>query len=117
MTPDDLAAIEARHQVVNPPKYAEDDPGWCADDRKDWPCDARVLLDERQEQDRVAAVAFLAGADDEREHHAASDVLAYEAGMTAGAREQAERIWEAIDAEDTIDGGIHRDRLRAIVND
>jgi hypothetical protein len=28
---------------------------------------------------------------------------------------ERQRIWEAIDAEDTIDGRIHRDRLFAIV--
>ena len=62
MTPDDLAAIKARHQ----PATHYTGRQYCALDNLWWPCDTRRLLDDRKEQDRVAAVAFLAGADDER---------------------------------------------------
>jgi hypothetical protein len=85
---DDLATIEGRHR-----KHG-DMCDYCGTEDP-WPCDARRLLDE---------------------------VDAYRAGTTQAIIEMAltrsgerARIWEAIDAEDTIDGRIHRDRLFAIV--
>lgn len=75
MNADDLAAMKGRHQPCG--EHVPTDPPHCGSDFDDWPCDARRLLDERHD-------------------YAASDVLAYEAGMSAGAKEQAERITEAV---------------------
>ena len=69
--PDDLAALEADRAYITATlirfapvgRYAE---SVASLDRIVE--DTRRLLDERKEQDRVAAVAFLAGATDEREH-------------------------------------------------
>ena len=41
-------------------------------------------------------------------------LIAERAASEAVAAER-QRIWEAIDAEPTIDGRIHRDRIRAII--
>jgi len=69
--------------------YKGDGDLFCGSCCQPWPCDARRLLDGFK------------------------DLI--EIGCEMGVKDERARIWEDIDAEDTIDGRIHRDRIRAIV--
>ena len=85
---DDLAAIEARHQPH--PRWTD----WCLCGWRYKNCDTRRVLDALQAErfnlrlDTIIDATLI----------------------------ERERVWEAIDAEPTIDGRIHRDRLRAIID-
>lgn len=60
MSPDERAAIEARHSRFTDPlasTYEEPLPDWCANDEEPWPCDTAKVLAALGEAEQALVIA------------------------------------------------------------